>query len=363
MVKIGVWLPDDKKYPPRWVDQWIFDQHDFELIVYHKTEDLSATGYQLDIFLLTDTRLWDSIYKFYNFRNITVDATTIDSAAQLDQTLRRRFPQYFEPSPYPKPIQVNLLWLGNRPPPQRYLPLIQAWSLRYQVVFWDNQMVDQLIRDKLPEYYQFYNSIQHIITKCHFARFAIVYTQGGYYFDLDYHVGTVPLDEIQDIILVPTPPEVANAISVSCFGAKAGDPYLAGWLEQMRVNLERCRRMTRGEVATTTGDQAFYRYYLHYGHNRPELSSSCSYIPYTPKGQLSSVCFKCKPEIKSFTLWNEGTGWQQEWNEGSFGFILWTVVFVILAAIIILSLVLYGKDARILGGAKQIRPGVRAPER
>jgi mannosyltransferase OCH1-like enzyme len=55
----------------------------------------------------------------------------------------------------------------------------------YEYKLWCEKECDDLIKKTFPEFYNFYKNLKHKIQKVDFARCVILYSEGGFYADLD----------------------------------------------------------------------------------------------------------------------------------------------------------------------------------
>jgi mannosyltransferase OCH1-like enzyme len=55
----------------------------------------------------------------------------------------------------------------------------------YKHILWGEEDVMNLIKSKVPQLEEFYNSLRYDIQRCDFARFLIMFFYGGFYSDLD----------------------------------------------------------------------------------------------------------------------------------------------------------------------------------
>tara|TARA_R110002020_G_scaffold190290_1_gene389789 strand:+ start:8521 stop:9240 length:720 start_codon:yes stop_codon:yes gene_type:complete len=62
---------------------------------------------------------------------------------------------------------------------------IQKLNPDYKYILWSEDECNKLVKEKLPEYYDFYNSMRYKIQQIDYIRFVILYLYGGFYVDLD----------------------------------------------------------------------------------------------------------------------------------------------------------------------------------
>ena len=72
------------------------------------------------------------------------------------------------------------------------IPLFKTSSKRikelhpdYEYILWTKQKCDDLVKEKLPQYYDFYTSMRFDIQRIDYMRFVLLHLFGGIYADLD----------------------------------------------------------------------------------------------------------------------------------------------------------------------------------
>jgi inositol phosphorylceramide mannosyltransferase catalytic subunit len=61
----------------------------------------------------------------------------------------------------------------------------KAKNNSYEYKLWNEKDCEELINNNFPEYYTFYKNMKYEIQKVDFARYVILYVEGGFYADLD----------------------------------------------------------------------------------------------------------------------------------------------------------------------------------
>ena len=72
--------------------------------------------------------------------------------------------------------------------PDKYKSLvnkIKTLNPTYNYIFFDDNDIEKFVREKYPNYYDFFNNFKYTIQKIDFFRYLAVYYYGGFYFDLD----------------------------------------------------------------------------------------------------------------------------------------------------------------------------------
>ena len=62
---------------------------------------------------------------------------------------------------------------------------VQELHPDYKYILWTEEACDNLVKEKLPNYYDFYKSMRYDIQRIDYMRFVILYIYGGIYSDLD----------------------------------------------------------------------------------------------------------------------------------------------------------------------------------
>jgi inositol phosphorylceramide mannosyltransferase catalytic subunit len=127
------------------------------------------------------------------------------------------------------------------------LPALTRWHIMrmksrnpsYDYRFYDDQMVDDFIRDEFdPEVFELYKRINIGAAKADFFRYAVLFKKGGVYLDID-SLFLKSLDEIilpDDSAIISLGSHKMNYIQWALF-FEAGHPFLKKTLELMLANL------------------------------------------------------------------------------------------------------------------------------
>ena len=62
---------------------------------------------------------------------------------------------------------------------------VQELHPDYKYILWTEEACDNLVKEKLPNYYEFYKSMRYDIQRIDYMRFVLLYIFGGIYSDLD----------------------------------------------------------------------------------------------------------------------------------------------------------------------------------
>lgn len=102
-------------------------------------------------------------------------------------------------------------------------PCLNTWFKHfpegeYKHIMWnDSDDIDSLVKDKFPEYWDYYKNLPFHIMKIDFSRYCILYEYGGIYSDMDllcYENFFHFLDS--DLILLESYPEFYNEFVINC---------------------------------------------------------------------------------------------------------------------------------------------------
>lgn len=229
---------------------------------------------------------------------------------------------------------IHFMWLDKNNVdriPEKYTKNIQTFidmNPTYTIRYWYNTNTENLLQ-LYPKYYNFYKSLPRVINKCDFARMIILYHYGGIYSDLDFYC-VRSIDDLltKDLIIVEEPKEHLYTGVKQMFngfvGCNKNNDFILGYIEYM-INNVNIRSL---DVLATTGPIQFYKYYNYYISNNPDsitLTDSCYIIPYNDKHKISSKCYNKIINPYVYTLWNEGSGYQHEYN-----YIFYPICFIVI---------------------------------
>ena len=132
------------------------------------------------------------------------------------------------------PLIIHQMWLDpsvdtNPGPPSKYATpnytlSIQKTNPNFQYTFWNMERVKQLFENpKLQRWKRFYfHQLREHIEMCDFARYAIMYDQGGIYIDCDF-TGVQALDP-----LLASDPEMLLTLDLRSWGSHVREPGMTG---------------------------------------------------------------------------------------------------------------------------------------
>lgn len=214
------------------------------------------------------------------------------------------------------PSIIHNVWISKDNPfidvpfPSSYDKYKKTWKVNnpdFEHEYWSGGRILNLISAYFPQYLEFYKHLEPTISKCDFARFAIIAVYGGLYTDLDF----MCLKNIQPLLsgtnyFVFEPkthwkkagyPPLCNGF----FAAVAGDKFVLSWLDQMTRN--------KGTVIEKTGPFGLYQHYL-VSKDKILIGSTCDCIPLDDQNTLG----ECKGQYDAYvaTNWHAGTNWQNE---------------------------------------------------
>lgn len=239
------------------------------------------------------------------------------------------------------PKHIHFMWLSkdlSRPEvPNKYSSCINSWKQHnpdYTFTIWDNQSTSQLVSQYFPQYYQAWLKLDKLISRCDVARFMVISVHGGVYCDLDFYCKrNIDSFLTKDIFIMKEIPEhnlkhiqVFNGL----FGACKDHNFVSGWIDTMMKSLHGRTIKSNDDVMTTTGPIGLGGYC--FGKN---IDFTCSYnfMPFTCKGVLSNTY--CGEPIYAYTLWVEGSGWN---NSTISLWYIWLLLIILLAICIVFLL-------------------------
>lgn len=213
------------------------------------------------------------------------------------------------------PYIIHNMWISKDSPyenvkvPEKYnknLETLYENNKNFKFIYWSGKDVLNLISKNFPQYLEFYKNIQPNISKCDFARFAVIAVYGGFYTDLDYYFKK-NLSELLtgDSYFIYEPMDKHNTeqkhICNGIFAATKNNPFVLGWMKQMEKN------NNDSNVMTKTGPVGLYKYYEN-NKNKILFGNSCDVLSIIDNNQISKQC-SGKYNNYGVTLWYEGSGW------------------------------------------------------
>lgn len=173
----------------------------------------------------------------------------------------------------PRTVHFIYGFWDSKPMHELYKNTMQAWEKEgAEVKLWNKEECEVLIASQVPQWLSFYHSLSRNVQKCDFARCVIIYTQGGYYADLDCVPRGFSWVEAEAIYLVehisaPTMcekiarvhkirrgvPELSVRVANYFFGAKKGHASVLAVINKIQ---ERCK-----ENPNVVGDADYYVLY------------------------------------------------------------------------------------------------------
>jgi inositol phosphorylceramide mannosyltransferase catalytic subunit len=223
------------------------------------------------------------------------------------------------------PKIIHMIWISKDTPfvdvnvPDKYSKYITTWkdaNPDWEFMFWSGETILKLIQDNLPEFLHFYTNIEKVISKCDFARFAVMYVYGGLYTDVDVYcrksINSLLKGHDSYFVMEPhSQQQDMKKIINGFFASYKNSDFVYGFLECMK---EKCEGMqgekkndTYTDVMKTTGPGALYDYALK-TDNTFYLGDTCSFMFITIDGSISE---ECKGVYNNYgcTLWVDGSNW------------------------------------------------------
>lgn len=214
------------------------------------------------------------------------------------------------------PKIIHFLWIscddefGNIDIPdknvEKYLKTWETHNPEFEIMRWNGKNILHLIETNFPEYTDFYINLTPTISKCDFARFAVVYVYGGLYTDLDFICRKNISSLIQnDSYFLFEPVEhvyMGDKMYNGFFASVPQHPFILGWLERMSIN-------TSKEVFTRTGPKGLFNYYKTYKGN-VFIGNTCDALSILDTNETSLACSGIYGRYTG-TLWNDGSGWSK----------------------------------------------------
>lgn len=119
---------------------------------------------------------------------------------------------------------------------ESWLEAHPGWEYR----FWTDEDLDQLVRERAPDFYPFWRRYPNQIQRVDAARYLILYEHGGVYADLDM-ICLRPLDRLleHELVLPKTRP---LGLSNQLMAARPGHPFMAKALRELPDAYRRWQR-------------------------------------------------------------------------------------------------------------------------
>ena len=222
------------------------------------------------------------------------------------------------------PPVIHFIWIDKDDPnkniiPDKYQNNIKTWKMnspKLTIKYWFYNDIINLIKENYSEeMLTFFLNIKKIITKCDFARFLIMFKEGGIYADLDFYCekDIYPIISNMDNVIFREPEEMHESQNETIFNGffafKPQHPFVKGWILDMMKNIKEKDIVTNDDVFKTTGPTALARYYDNLKiKDKIKLLDHCMILPYDYDRNKSKACVG-KP-LYIYTLWNEGSDWQ-----------------------------------------------------
>ncbi|MHB1952756.1 MAG: glycosyltransferase family 32 protein [Sulfobacillus sp.] len=224
------------------------------------------------------------------------------------------------------PKKIHQIWYDAHDPNFRgyppshpiYRKYADSWKRQnpdFEYRLWNNRDIDALFAQDLPQFHQFFVlGLKKVIEKCDFARYAILYLEGGVYVDLDFecfrNIGPLIENRSLGFVLEPRQHQVLTMGEVltsnSFFISEKRNPFWLALMEEIRRNYD--NGLT---VISRTGPLIVSRTIAKMSLNDDRnFISTCLIEPYTQFRTFSHGCTKHDlQQAFCSTKWNEGTYW------------------------------------------------------
>lgn len=261
------------------------------------------------------------------------------------------------------PLVIHQMWLdknvsNNSIPPEKYLKLgyPQSWiemNPNFQYKLWNWEKVNQLFeREELAPWKHFFHSrIKKHIEKCDFARYAIMFVEGGVYVDLDFKCNReiTSLVQEREIGLVWEPRE--HSVSSDRVERRLYNGFLVSkpnhwlWPQLMNHVVENYRPVDSifsSTVMLNTGPArvAHFAKKFNLTEKYPHFFiDTCLVLPFLEGGVICSEC-KTRSVFQPYahTLWNEGSEWNRDTVIRFIKMVVIAIVLLIVAVVLLFKL-------------------------
>lgn len=246
------------------------------------------------------------------------------------------------------PKLIHHMWLDKKninkaEPPLKYvsngfITSWKVWNPDYDYIFWSARRVNDelLTKTYFKGYKKFYEKL-HIIEKCDFARYMVMYEYGGFYSDLDFRL----IDslekirkDVKEIMLFYEASEhyyelffkrISTSVLISI-------PKQEFWLKLLNSIKKHYSKLKTPHANTGPFKLASF-FESHYKSAHPEwIGNKCLFMAFTDTGRISKDCFNYigitaandnnswkynvnkinnlpYRKMMGFSLWKDGTNW------------------------------------------------------
>ena len=223
------------------------------------------------------------------------------------------------------PKKIHYIWLSkenayiNVDLPDKYnkyIDSIKYNNKNFDIKFWSGEDIIKLINLKFPSFLDFYKKLP-LICKCDFARFLIIYLEGGVYIDVDFFCrkNLEPLLK-DDSYFIYEPEEHIQGFNkkllTNGFFALSQYHFFAIRFLKYMYNQKMIDNSNLESVINFTGPMALNSFYEE-SKIPIYIGNTCDIIPYTIKGDIVE---KCKNRYNGYciTLWGDGSDWAKQNN-------------------------------------------------
>lgn len=181
---------------------------------------------------------------------------------------------------------------------KQFIQKLKKQNPDFTYMFFNDDDIDQFIKDKFPEYLDKFNSFKYTIQKIDFFRYLAIYYYGGFYFDIDvelhkslddllnykcvfpvefdlntivYFLSRFRVPEIKKYSGIQT---LTEQLGQYAFGAEKNSPFIKQIIDNVVIQLipdEDIPQTKEEEVCCTTGPRIVTLTYFNY-KNKNEIT-------------------------------------------------------------------------------------------
>jgi mannosyltransferase OCH1-like enzyme len=158
---------------------------------------------------------------------------------------------------------------------RRMRRLLPDWEYR----FWTDASVDALVQEVFPQHLKAFRAIKRAVVKADIARYMYLFSQGGFYFDIDYKM-LQPIDHEMlshgCVLPLSRSSESSFRIGNAVMGSEPGHPFWRDFIGHIFSTGE-LTDLAERKVEETTGPDGITAFFLSRRHLYPDI-----YLPERP---------------------------------------------------------------------------------